>query len=253
MSGADLGLALGVFLACAVEMVEALTIVLAVGSERGYRSTLFGAGTALAALGIVVAVLGPAIALVPLGPMRVITGLVMLYVGAGWMRKAVLRQAGLKAKHDEKAIWREERARAAGAGRAKGFDAYAFVAAFKGVGLEGFEVVVICLTLGAANIGVAAGAAAIALAVVATAGLVLRAPLSRVPENAMKLIVATMLVSFGVFWTAEGLGYAWPAGDAALLVLIPAVGALALVAAVFLEGRALSKGLREMKQLRESV
>jgi uncharacterized membrane protein len=226
MSGAELGLALSVFLACAVEAVEALTIVLAVGVTRSWSSAMSGAGAATLALAAIVAALGPALSTLPIDALRLVVGLLLLLFGLQWLRKAILRSAGLKAKHDELETFQEESeaARAAGA-RRPGFDRYAFTVAGKGVLLEGLEVVVIVLTLGANQhrVGLAAAAAGLAVLLVIAAGLAARAPLAKVPENTMKFAVGVMLSSFGVFWGTEGAGVSWPGGDAALLAIVPVV------------------------------
>ncbi len=226
MSGPDVALALSVFLACTVEAVEALTIVLAVGVTRSWRSALFGVGAATVALAVIVAALGPALTSLPINALRVAVGGLLLVFGLQWLRKAVLRAAGLKALHDEEKAFASETeaARAAGGARA-GFDGYSFTLAFKGVVLEGLEVAFIVLTFGASqhNVGLAAAAAGVAVVAVALAGVAARAPLARVPENAMKFAVGVMLTSFGTFWGAEGAGATWPGGDAALLAIIPGV------------------------------
>jgi len=233
MSGADVGLALSVYLACAVEAVEALTIVLAVGAARDWPSALAGAGTALVGLVLACALLGSALQEVPLATLRVIVGVLLLLLGAQWLRKAVLRAAGRKALHDEEGEYASatEAARSAARGRGR-FDGYAFAVSFKGVLVEGLEVAVIVITFGAAhhNTGLAAAAASLAILTVVAAGLAVRAPLARVPENTMKFAVGVMLCSFGLFWTADGLGVTWPGGDAILLVLIPATLAASLLA-----------------------
>ena len=236
MSGAEVGLAVSVFVACAVEAVEALTIVLAVGVTRSWRSALTGAGVALVALTVLTAALGPAITALPLGVLRVVVGGLLLIFGLQWLRKAILRATGLKALHDETAAYAEEQAAARGAGAVgEGLDPYSFTVAFKGVLLEGLEVVFIVLTFGANqhDVGLAAIAAAAAVVIVAGVGAAVRAPLARVPENTLKFVVGIMLTSFGILWGAEGAGAHWPGSDLALLVIIPAVAcfALALVAA----------------------
>jgi len=225
-----------VFLACAVEAVEALTIVLAVGITRSWRWALTGLAAAAVALAVIVAALGPALSALPIDALRVVVGALLLVFGLQWLRKAVLRAAGLKAMRDEAKAFAAETdaARAApGGGAGAGFDAYAFTIAFKGVLLEGLEVAFIVLTFGASQhrTGLAAAAAGLAVAVVAATGVVVHAPLARVPENAMKFSVGVMLTSFGIFWGAEGAGASWPGGDAALLAIIPgvAVSALAMV------------------------
>ncbi|HEX3831390.1 MAG TPA: hypothetical protein VHW04_05425 [Solirubrobacteraceae bacterium] len=237
MSAAEFGLALSVFLACTVEAVEALTIVLAVGTVRSWRSSLYGVGAATLALAVLVAALGPALSAIPIGALRVIVGGLLLVFGLQWLRKAILRAAGLKALHDELGNFAEEteRARLAGAdpGPRDAFDGYAFTVSLKAVLLEGLEVVFIVLTFGANQhrVGLAAIAAALAVLLVTAVGFAVRAPLARVPENAMKFAVGIMLTSFGAFWSAEGAGSHWPGGDAALLVIIPvlALASLAMV------------------------
>jgi uncharacterized membrane protein len=237
MSAAEFGLALSVFLACTVEAVEALTIVLAVGTVRSWRSSLYGVGAAALVLAVLIAALGPALSAIPIGVLRVIVGGLLLVFGLQWLRKAILRAAGLKALHDELGNFAEEteRARAVGAvGARESFDGYAFTVSFKAVLLEGLEVVFIVLTFGANQhrVGLAAVAAGLAVVLVVAVGFAVRAPLARVPENAMKFAVGVMLTSFGMFWSAEGAGAHWPGGDAALLVIIPvlALASLGMVA-----------------------
>jgi uncharacterized membrane protein len=212
------------FLACAVEMVEALTIVLAVGLTRDWRSTLSGVGVAVVALAAIVAALGPALTVIPIDDLRLVVGGLLLIFGLQWLRKAILRASGHKALHDEdEAFAREiEEARAAGSERHAGLDWYAFTIAFKGVLLEGLEVAFIVLTFGSAqgSIPLAVAGAAAAVVVVVVVGAVARAPLSRVPENSMKFAVGVMLTTFGIFWGAEGAGADWPGGDAALPVVL---------------------------------
>jgi uncharacterized membrane protein len=218
-----------VFLASTVEMVEALTIVLAVGVTRGWRSALEGVVVALAALGGLVVALGPALVhYVPLSVLRLVVGGLLLVFGLQWLRKAVLRAAGLKAKHDEDAIFAEQVAELAGSEGAAGRDATAFVVAFKGVFLEGLEVVVIVITLGTTshNLGLATASAAAAVVLVGIVGLVVHRQLSAVPENALKMGVGLMLVSFGTFWSGEGVGVHWPGSDLAIPVLVAAYGAV---------------------------
>ena len=233
MSGPEVGLALSVLAACAVEAVEALTIVLAVGATRSWRSALTGVGAAILVLAVLTAALGPAVTALPLNVLRVVVGGLLLVFGLQWLRKAILRASGLKALHDEAAAFASEQEAARGAGALAsggGLDAYSFTVAFKGVLLEGLEVVFIVLTFGANqhDVGLAAAAAAVAVIGVALAGVVAHAPLSRVPENTLKFGVGVMLTSFGIFWGAEGAGSHWPGGDAALLVIIPATLGCAL-------------------------
>ena len=243
MSGAEVGLALSVFLACAVEAVEALTIVLAVGQTRSWRSALSGAAAAGLLLVAVVALFGRALLGLPLDTLHVVVGIALFAIGLQWLRKAVLRAAGMKALHDELSEFARESNEALAAARAGGgWDAYSFAAAFKGVLVEGLEVAIIVLTFGANQhrIGLAALSAALAVAVVVAAGAAVRAPLARVPENAMKFAVGVLLCSFGVFWTGEGLGLDWPGGDAMLLAIVPAMLGAAL-AAVFSLRRAAAR------------
>jgi uncharacterized membrane protein len=235
MSGSALFVA--VFLACVVEAVEALTIVLAAGTARDWRSALTGVGAGLLLLAAVVAILGPAVSSLPLSGLRLFVGGLLLIFGLQWLRKAILRASGNKDLHDEALIFQTQLAAARSAvdGRRPFVgDWYAFTLAFKGVVLEGLEVVFIALTFGSnqRNVPLAAVAAGAAVLVVAAVGVAVRAPLSRVPENSMKFVVGVMLTSFGAFWGSEGAGATWPGNDAALLVLIPAIAvfALALVA-----------------------
>jgi uncharacterized membrane protein len=245
MTGTDVGLALAVGLACAVEAVEALTIVLAVGLTRSWRSTLTGAGVALLVLAAVTAALGPAVTALPLNVLRVVVGGLLLVFGLQWLRKAILRASGAKALHDEREIYERERAAATAAGKPPGaHDPYSFTIAFKGVFLEGLEVVFIVLTFGANQhrIGLAAAAAGVAVVLVVIAGVAIRAPLARVPENTMKFGVGVMLTSFGTFWGAEGAGAHWPGSDAALLVIIPSVLLFAMGCVALLARQAPSTG-----------
>jgi Ca2+/H+ antiporter, TMEM165/GDT1 family len=211
-----------VFLACSVEMVEALTIVLAVGHTRGWRSALEGVGVALLALCALVGAFGPALVQVPLNALRLIVGAVLLIFGMQWLRKSILRSSGLKAKHDEDEIYRTTVAELRGLDVPVRRDRVAFVVAFKGVFLEGLEVVVIVLTLGtsAHRVGLAAFVAALALVVVGITGVVVARQLSKVPENALKMSVGVLLVTYGTFWTGEGLRVRWPGNDVMLLYFV---------------------------------
>jgi uncharacterized membrane protein len=233
MSGAQAGLAISVFFACAVEAVEAFTIVLAVGSSRHWSSALLGVGAAVVALVAVVALTGPALVTLPIDVLRLLVGGLLLIFGLQWLRKAILRAAGAKALHDELAIFAEERTAAALVPTAAGFDSYAFAISFKAVLLEGLEVAFIVVTFGAnrGEIPLAAAAAALAVIAVLLAGIAARAPLARVPENAMKFAVGVLLTTFGVFWSAEGAGAHWPGGEAALapLLLLILVASLEMV------------------------
>ncbi len=215
----DIFLVLAAFLACSVEMVEALTIVLAVGVTRGWRSAIIGTGTALGALAVVVAALGPALSVIPIDSLRLFIGTLLLIFGLQWLRKAILRASGFKALHDEDAIFEEERQAALTAARDNdGLDWYTFTVSFKGVFLEGLEVAFIVVTFGSAqhNVALAAVGAVAALVVVLSVGLIVHKPLIRVPENTMKYAVGVMLTTFGIFWSGEGAGVDWPAGDASM-------------------------------------
>jgi uncharacterized membrane protein len=212
-----------VFLACLVEAVEALTIVLAVGLTRGWRAPAYGTGAALLLLAAVIAALGPALKLIPLHTIQLVVGGLLLVFGLQWLRKAMLRSSGIKAKHDEEAIYKNEVEKASGATKtADAFDAYAFRIAFMGVFLEGLEVAFIVLTFGTTqgDIPLAAIAAAAAVVVIVGVGVAVRAPLARVPENTLKFAVGLLLTTFGTFWGAEGAGAKWPASDVSILVLL---------------------------------
>jgi uncharacterized membrane protein len=214
---------LGAALASAVEMVEALTIVLALGVTRGWRAPLQGAVAALAVLVVLVGVLGPALAAVPIDLLRLVVGSLLLLFGLQWLRKAILRASGYKALHDEEAAFAAEVAAARAEGRTPdGVDRYAFVISFKSTLLEGLEVAFIVITLGV-NQGatwLAAGGAVVALVAVVIVGAFVRNPLSRVPENTLKFAVGVMLTSFGTFWAGEGVGIDWPGAEASLAALI---------------------------------
>jgi uncharacterized membrane protein len=232
MSGGALFLA--VFLACTVEAVEATTIVLAAGTARDWKSALYGLLAALVTLAVLIGALGPAISAVPLHALRLVVGGLLLVFGLQWLRKAILRASGYKALHDEEQIYADELAAAEAAPRERRgavTDWYAFTLAFKGVVLEGLEVVFIALTFGANdhNLPLASLAAGAAVIVVALAGIAVRAPLARVPENSMKFVVGVMLTAFGTFWGAEGAGAHWPGSDAALPVVVGAVAVFAVV------------------------
>jgi uncharacterized membrane protein len=234
---------IAVFLACAVEAVEATTIVLAAGTARGWRSATSGMAVALVVLAVVVAVLGPTVSALPLRGLRLVVGALLLVFGLQWLRKAILRASGYKSLHDEDQIYADQLAAAASRERSRSAlvpDWYGFTLSFKGVLLEGLEVVFIVLTFGtnARHLGLAALASGCAVAVVATAGLAIRAPLSRVPENTLKFMVGIMLTAFGTFWGAEGAGAHWPGSDASLLVIAPAIAAFGLIMVAVLRGTA---------------
>jgi uncharacterized membrane protein len=231
-------LVLATFLASAVEAVEALTVVLAVGVTRGWRSPLIAAGAATLALAAVIAIFGPALTRIPIDVLRLIIGTLLLIFGLQWLRKAILRASGYKALRDEDALYEREiaEARAAGAVIRAGMDWYAFTLAFKGVFLEGLEVAFIVLTFGTTqgSIPLAALGAGLALALVVVVGALVHRPLSRVPENTMKFSVGLMLSAFGIFWSVEGVGIDWPGQDVAILgilafLTVMSVGLVALL------------------------
>ena len=220
----DVILFITTFFASAVEAVEALTIVLAVGVVRGWRSTLVGVGAATIVLAAIVAALGPALRHIPIGTLRFIVGALLLAFGLQWLRKAILRASGYKPLHDEGAAFAREREQAGAAAPAEKsrMDWYSFTVAFKGVLLEGLEVTFIVVTFGSTQgrVGLAAAAAAAAVVLVVLVGLVVRGPLERVPENSLKFVVGVLLTSFGIFWGGEGAGVEWPGGDVAILEII---------------------------------
>jgi len=231
MSSHGVLLFLTAFVASAVEAVEALTIVLAVGVVRGWRSTLLGVGAASLVLAAVVVALGSALSAIPIDTLRLVVGALLLAFGLQWLRKAILRASGFKPLHDEAAAFTRERGEAEGAevGAAR-IDWYSFTVAFKGVLLEGLEVAFIVVTFGATQgrLGFAAAAAAAAVVLVVAVGLAVRAPLQRVPENALKFVVGVLLTSFGIFWAGEGAGVDWPGSDVAVLGVIGYVALVSL-------------------------
>lgn len=213
---------LAAFLASAVEVVEAFTIVLVVATLRGWRPALLGTAAALSVLAGLVAVLGPMLGRVPLHALQLVIGVLLLLFGIGWLRKAALRAGGVIPLHDEAAIFSRERAELSAevARQQASQDWIAGLAAFKAVLLEGLEVVFIVIAVGAGRglLWPAALGALAACALVLAVGALARRPLSNVPENTLKFGVGVMLSAFGVFWTGEGLGVEWPGEDAALLV-----------------------------------
>lgn len=240
------------FLASAVEMVEALTIVLAAGVTRGWRSALIGVGAGLVALAIITAALGPALTVIPINDLRLMIGALLLIFGLQWLRKAILRASGFKALHDEETIFQHEM-RAAQTQRYDlnaSLDWYAFTLCFKGVLLEGLEVAFIVVTFGAAEhqVGLAAFGAVAALVIVLITGAVVHQPLSRVPENMLKFSVGLLLSSFGTFWAAEGVGVNWPGSDLAILALLIVYTAVSL-GFVWLLQRQRKIALQTMAQL----
>ena len=209
------------FLASLVEFVEALTVILAVGSVRGWRDTLAGAAAALVLLGLLTASFGTALARVPLGLLRLGVGALLLLFGLRWLRKAILRAAGVVPLHDEAAQFSAQVSAMRQAGRATQWDRIAFLGAFQIMLLEGSEVVFIVIAVGASGgLLLPAGLAALAaLLVVVLIGLLLRQPLANVPENAMKFVVGGVLSAFGCFWAGEGMGVTWPGGNSSIFSL----------------------------------
>lgn len=240
--GAAIGLVAASFLASAVEMVEALTIVLAIGVTRGWRSANIGVVAALAALSVSIVILGKAILLIPIADLRLVVGAVLLIFGLQWLRKAILRSSGFKALHDEDAIFAKQlaAAKAAGTHRRAGMDWYSFTLCFKGVFLEGMEVAFIVITFGSTamnavhpvrnGMSLAAAGAAAAVILVGLVGVAIHQPLSKVPENGLKFAVGLLLTTFGTFWSAQGAvdiatkvsgqSVEWPLSDGALLYLL---------------------------------
>jgi uncharacterized membrane protein len=231
-----------VALASAVEMVEAATIVLALGASRGWRSAIVGSVVALVTLALIVVIAGPSILLVPIEILRLIVGVLLLVFGLQWLRKAILRATGFKALHDEEKIFEAELNSAKIAERTKIFsdlDKYSFTLSFKTVLLEGFEVIFIVLTFGALknSLGIATFGALFSLLVVAGAAFAIRKPLTKVPENTLKFVVGTMATTFGIFWTTEGLNIEWPYSDTTLLLLAALVLIAAFACILWLRGK----------------
>jgi uncharacterized membrane protein len=210
------------FLASLVEFVEALTIVLAVGVTRGWRSAGTGTIAGVAVLAIAVVALGPLLHTVPIAALQLVVGIMLLFFGMRWLRKAILRYAGVIALHDEAKIFERERASLGASTQSVSIDAVGALTAFNAVVLEGLEVVFIVIAVGATagTLGYASAGAALAGVVVIGAGLLARGPLSQVPENALKFAVGIMLSGFGVFWTGEGLRYRWPGDELSLLAIV---------------------------------
>lgn len=232
---------LAAFLASTVEFVEALTVVLAVGSVRGWRDTLLGAAAALGVLLLLVAVLGTALTRIPLDLVQMVVGALLLLFGLRWLRKAILRSAGVIPLHDETAAFAKQTEAMRGHGAARGWDRIAFGAAFQITMLEGTEVVFIVIAVGAGGAGLllpASLGALAALLVVMTLGLVVHRPLARVPENNLKFVVGVLLSAFGCFWLGEGIGIAWPGADWSILALIVGFLAAALLTIPLCRSRA---------------
>ena len=237
MHAASAGLA--AFLASFVEFVEALTIVLAVGTVRGWRPALTGAIAGTLLLLVLVAALGPALRLIPIDAVRLVVGLLLLLFGMRWLRKAILRAAGYIPLHDEAAAYAAETAELSAAGKAPvaARDWVAIITTFKAVVLEGVEVVFIVIGVGATSgllllpAGLGAGLAGILVIIL---GLLLHRPLARIPENTLKFAVGVMISAFGIFWLGEGMGFGWAGSDLALpwiaiFLLVPALIAVRLL------------------------
>jgi uncharacterized membrane protein len=232
---------LAAFLASLVEFVEALTVVLAVGVVRGWRPALTGTGLALVVLMALVVVLGPALRGIPLGLVQLVVGVLLLLFGMRWLRKAILRAAGVIPLHDEEAIFAKQTRSLGQSGPMTtfGWDATAIAAAFKIVMLEGIEVVFIVVAIGATSgrllpASIGAGAA---LVVVFLLGLVLHRPLVLIPENTLKFAVGVLLCAFGSFWSGEGIGIIWPGEDWSILGLTAGFLLVAAMAVPLCRGR----------------
>jgi uncharacterized membrane protein len=207
------------FLASFVEVVEAFTIVLAVGIAQSWRPAVVGTGAALAVLAALVVVLGPLLGLIPIHVLQYVIGVLLILFGMRWLRKAMLRSIGVVALHDEERAFAEETQERKRRARDRRANSLAGIAAFKAVLLEGIEVVFIVIAVGTAHrlTAYAALGALAAFVVVLSMGLALHRPLSQIPENALKFVVGLMLTTFGVFWTGEGLGVDWPGADLSLI------------------------------------
>ncbi len=244
-SGPLAGVLISAFLASTVEFVEAFTIVLVVGVTINWKSAFVGMAAATVALAVLVGVFGTALVIyVPLPVLRFAVGFLLILFGLKWLKKAVLRYAGVKALHDEEAIYEEQTAamRARGEHPSNNIDPFGVATSFKSVLLEGLEVAFIVITFGSAaandvtsraqGIAYAAIGAAAALVLVALSGALIRAPLQRVPENTLKFVVGIMLTSFGAYWGGEGVGITWPGSNDVFLLALVAFNLLATYALV---------------------
>jgi uncharacterized membrane protein len=244
------------FLASSVEFVEALTVILAVGSVRGWRDALAGTGAALVVLLLIVAVLGSALTRVPLDAVQLVVGTLLLLFGMRWLRKAVLRAAGVIPLHDETAAYAKQVQTMREHGTAQGWDAVAFLAAFQITMLEGTEVVFIVIAVGAGGTGLilpASLGAFVALLLVALLGFLLHRPLSRVPENSLKFVVGVLLSGFGAFWVGEGIGIEWPGADWSIVALVVAFLGLALATISFCRIARSRSAVGDAKEIRHAV
>ena len=237
---------LAAFLASTVEFVEALTVVLAVGTVRGWRGALAGAGAALLVLLLLILAFGPALTRIPLAPMQLIVGTLLLLFGMRWLRKAILRAAGVIPLHDEAAAFAQQTRSLQAQGRStRRWDGVAIAAAFEITMIEGIEVVFIVIAVGAGGPGLLlpAGLGALAaLVAVVLLGLVVHKPLTTIPENALKFTVGVLLSAFGAFWLGEGIGLDWPGDDWSVLGLIAGFLAVALATVSICRTRRLSAG-----------
>ncbi len=237
------------FLASMVECVEALTIVLAVGTVRGWRSALAGCGAALAALAALVAVLGAALTRVPLGTVQLVVGTLLLLFGLRWLRKAILRASGFIPLHDEAAAFQKS-TETLGRAVTAGWDRVAMAATFQITMLEGTEIVFIVIAIGAGGTGLllpASLGALSALLVVAALGLALHRPLAHIPENLLKLLVGVLLSAFGTYWVGEGLGLGWPGADLSIPGLVAGYLLVALLTVALCNRRARTLVLAERR------
>lgn len=222
------------FLASFVEVVEAFTIILAVGLTRGWRPAAAGTGLALLVLLVVVLIFGPVLALIPIHMVQFIVGVLLVLFGMRWLRKAILRSLGVIALRNEETAFAKETAELARQPTGDRADYIGGLAAFKAVVLEGVEVIFIVIAVGTTrNLTLYAGLGALAaVLIVLVIGVAIHRPLSQVPENTLKFGVGVMLTSFGIFWTSEGLGAAWPGQDLALLgiFVVMVAASMAIVA-----------------------
>jgi uncharacterized membrane protein len=231
------------FLASVVECVEALTVILATGAVRGWRGALIGSGAALTVLLAIVAIAGPALAHIPLVRVQLVLGTLLLLFGMRWLRKAILRAAGVIPLHDEDAAYaaQTQSLRRTGHARRARLDWVAVAAAFKITMLEGLEVVFIVIAVGAGGVGLlipASAGALAALIVVVLLGWIVHRPLASIPENTLKFAVGVLLTAFGTFWIGEGIGVAWPGQDGSIVVLVAAYLIAAVLCAAWCRTRA---------------
>lgn len=240
------------FLASAVEFVEALTVVLAVGTVRGWPGALAGAGSAIAVLLAIAVVLGPALTAIPLEDVQIVVGALLLLFGMRWLRKAILRAAGIIALHDEEASYAKETELLRRLGRrSRRWDTVAIATAFKITMLEGLEVIFIVIAVGAGGVGLlvpASVGAIAALLLVVLLGLIIHKPLSAIPENTLKFIVGVLLSAFGTFWIGEGLGLGWPGQDWSVPGLTAGFLLIALIAVPLCRNLATARGLLSVQQ-----